>query len=46
VASFVVPLVIIDVSTRASSNADTSVTVADIEAWERRHGRNRLFFGI
>jgi kynurenine formamidase len=39
VASLVVPLVIIDVSTRASSNADTSVTVADIEAWERRHGR-------
>src|SRR5262245_6173922 len=39
VASLVVPLVVIDVSTRASSNADTSVTVADIEAWERRHGR-------
>jgi kynurenine formamidase len=39
VASLVVPLVIIDVSIRASSNADTSVTVADIEAWERRHGR-------
>jgi kynurenine formamidase len=39
VASLVVPLVIIDVSMRASSNADTSVTVADIESWERRHGR-------
>jgi kynurenine formamidase len=39
VASLVVPLVVIDVSTRAPSNADTSVTVADIEAWERRHGR-------
>src|SRR5262245_58017279 len=38
VASLVVPLVVIDVSMRAASNADTSVTVADIEAWERRHG--------
>lgn len=37
--SLVVPLVVIDVSARAESNADTSVTVADIEAWERRHGR-------
>jgi len=35
----VVPLVVIDVSARASSNPDTSVTVADIAAWERRHGR-------
>jgi kynurenine formamidase len=39
VASLVVPLVVIDVSTRADSNADTSVMVADIEAWEQRHGR-------
>jgi kynurenine formamidase len=39
VTSLVVPLVIIDVSMRASSNADTSVTVADIESWEKRHGR-------
>jgi kynurenine formamidase len=39
VDSLVVPLVVIDVSVRASSNPDTSVTVADIEAWERRHGR-------
>jgi kynurenine formamidase len=38
VDSLVVPLVVIDVSTRTASNADTSVTVADIEAWERRHG--------
>jgi kynurenine formamidase len=37
--SLVVPLVVIDVSARSESNADTSVTVADIEAWERRHGR-------
>ena len=39
VASLVVPLVVIDVSTRAASDADTSVTVADFEAWEQRHGR-------
>jgi kynurenine formamidase len=38
VVNLVVPLVVIDVSARASSNADTSVTVADVEAWERRHG--------
>jgi kynurenine formamidase len=39
VDSLVVPLVVIDVSARAASNPDTSVTTADIEAWERRHGR-------
>ena len=39
VDSLVVPLVVIDVSARAQSNPDASVTVADIEAWERRHGR-------
>jgi kynurenine formamidase len=39
VASLVVPLVVIDVSARAASNADTSLTVADIETWEQRHGR-------
>ena len=39
VASLVVPLVVIDVSGRAASKADTSVTLADIEAWEQRHGR-------
>jgi kynurenine formamidase len=37
--SLVVPLVVVDVSARAASNPDTSLTVADIEAWERRHGR-------
>src|SRR5262245_26961210 len=39
VATLVVPLVVIDVSRRAASNADTAVTIADIEAWEQRHGR-------
>jgi kynurenine formamidase len=35
----VVPLVVIDVSARAATNPDTSLTVADIEACERAHGR-------
>jgi kynurenine formamidase len=39
VDSLVVPLVVIDVSSRAASDPDTSVTVADIEAWERKHER-------
>jgi kynurenine formamidase len=39
VASLVVPLVVIDVSSRANSNPDTLLAVADIETWERRHGR-------
>jgi kynurenine formamidase len=39
VASLVVPLVVIDVFKRASSNPDTALTVADLEAWEQRHGR-------
>jgi kynurenine formamidase len=39
VDSLVVPLVVIDVSARAATNPDTSLTVADIEAWERQHGR-------
>jgi kynurenine formamidase len=39
VASLVVPLVVIDVSMRAASNADTSATISDIEAWEQRYGR-------
>jgi kynurenine formamidase len=39
VTSLVVPLVVIDVSTRVAANADTSLTVVDIEAWEQRHGR-------
>jgi len=37
--SLVVPLVVIDVSARVATNPDTSLTVADIEAWERQHGR-------
>jgi kynurenine formamidase len=39
VDSLVVPLVVIDVSARAATNPDASLTVADVEAWERQHGR-------
>jgi kynurenine formamidase len=38
-ASLVVPLVVIDVSKRTAADPDTSLAVADIEAWERQHGR-------
>lgn len=33
------PLVVIDISARAASNPDAELTVADIQAWEARHGR-------
>lgn len=33
------PAVKIDVRAKCAGNADYEVTVADIEAWERRHGR-------
>lgn len=35
----VAPLVVIDISTRAATNADAVLTVSDIEAWESTHGR-------
>jgi kynurenine formamidase len=31
--------VVVDVSAKAATNADYQVTVADLEAWESRHGR-------
>jgi kynurenine formamidase len=31
--------VVVDVSARAATNADTTVEVADLEAWERAHGK-------
>jgi kynurenine formamidase len=39
VESLVVPLAVIDISARARENADSVVTVADIAAWEKAHGR-------
>ena len=39
VDSLVVPLVVIDISTKVVSDPNASLTVGDIQAWERRHGR-------
>jgi kynurenine formamidase len=33
------PAVVIDVRTQSSKDADYQVTVADLEAWEKQHGR-------
>jgi kynurenine formamidase len=33
------PAVVVDVRQQAAANADYGVTVADLRAWERRHGR-------
>jgi kynurenine formamidase len=38
-ASLVVPAAVIDIREKASKNADTLVTVDDIKAWEKAHGR-------
>ncbi len=38
-ASLIGPLVVVDVTDAASENADYRVTVADLEAWEKRQGR-------
>lgn len=35
----IVPMVVIDISARAARDPDAELTVADIEAWERVHGR-------
>ncbi|WP_043808295.1 cyclase family protein [Rhodococcus triatomae] len=39
VADFVAPVVVVDIAARASSDADTVLTVADLRDWERAHGR-------
>jgi kynurenine formamidase len=36
---FVAPAVVIDISAKAAENPDYLLTVADIEEWEREHGR-------
>jgi kynurenine formamidase len=33
------PLVVLDVHARAASDADTVLTLADVAAWEKKHGR-------
>ncbi len=39
VASLVVPLAVVDVSEQAAKNADYQMTRADLEAYEKKHGR-------
>jgi kynurenine formamidase len=39
IANLVGPAVVIDISAAASKNADALLTPADIESWEREHGR-------
>ena len=38
-AELIVPAAVVDISARAASNPDTVVTVDDVRAFERRHGR-------
>ena len=37
--TLVAPLAVIDISERAGRNADTSVSIDDVKAWEKKHGR-------
>jgi kynurenine formamidase len=39
VANFIAPACVIDVSRQSGANADFVLTIANIEAWEARHGR-------
>jgi kynurenine formamidase len=38
-SSLFVPLVVVNIADRASREPDTQLTVDDIKAWERKHGR-------
>ena len=38
-ANLVLPMIVIDVSAKASADADYRLTEADVRAWEQRHGR-------
>ncbi len=39
VRNFIAPLAVIDVSERARTNADTTVTIEDIKNWEKKYGQ-------
>src|SRR5579875_881609 len=39
VADFIAPACVIDVSAQSAADPDYVLTVADVEAWEERHGR-------
>src|SRR5712691_5871479 len=38
VANFIASAAVIDISAQSATNPDYELTVADVEAWERRHG--------
>jgi len=38
-ANFIAPAVVIDISKQSAANPDYELTVADVAAWERQHGR-------
>jgi kynurenine formamidase len=38
-AELIVPAVVVDIADRAAQDPDTVVTVADLRAFERHHGR-------
>jgi kynurenine formamidase len=37
--SLIVPAAVIDISERAKKDADSAVTIEDVKAWEKKHGR-------
>jgi len=39
VRNLIVPAAVIDISGRAKRDADTTVTIDDVKAWEKKHGR-------
>lgn len=39
IEDFVAPIAVVDISDKARTDADALLTVADLEAWERVHGR-------
>ena len=38
-ANFIAPAAVIDISKQSAANADYELTVADVTAWEKQHGR-------
>src|SRR5438309_318646 len=37
--NFIAPAAVIDISKQSAANADYELTVADVKAWEKKHGR-------
>jgi len=38
IATFIVPVAVVDIAAKAERNPDAALEVADLEAWEREHG--------